>query len=111
MSRADKAISRAQNVIWKEIGRISDRIEGLKEKYPPDMFGGKWEEKAFDLDADRDKLKRYLSRMKQAEQEEFDRITAEDKLAHMYVKLQAYRNALAEVDPFALQKLDRRFGK
>lgn len=111
MSRADKAITRAQNVIWKEIGRISARIEGLKEKYPPDMFGGKWEEKAFDLDADRDKLKRYLSRMKQAEQEEFDRITAEDKLAHMYVKLQAYRNALAEVDPFALQKLDRRFGK
>lgn len=111
MSRADKAIARAQNVIWKEIGRISARIEGLKEKYPSDMFGGKWEEKAFDLDADRDKLKRYLDRMKQAEQEEFDRITASEEIAHMYVKLQAYRNALAEVDPFALQKLDRRFGK
>lgn len=111
MSPADKAISKAQAVIEKEIDRISARIEGLKEKYPPDMFGGKWEEKAFDLDADRNKLQRYLVRMRQAEQEEFDRIVADDKLAHMYVKLQAYRNALAEVDPFALQKLDRRFGK
>ena len=95
-----QTIEKAQGVIIKEIDRISLKIAGLKEKYPEDMYGSRWMDKASDLEEERAELRSYLARMTTAERKEAE--TAELKR-----QLGSARNCIMEYKAM-LEKLDKR---
>ena len=62
-----KAIDRAETVIQNRIYELQKKIENVKERWPEDMYGLRWEEKANGFQEEIDELLSYQEALKNME--------------------------------------------
>jgi hypothetical protein len=100
--KTNKTITQAKNVIYKRIENLEKKIENAKERWPEDMYGGRWLEKASSYQDEQDFLGRYLAMLEQVERG----IDVEDRKARtIFTERKLMRDAVSALRTYGETRL------
>ena len=100
--KENNTVKRAKAVIYKRLETLDKKIENAKERWPEDMYGGRWLEKASDYQDEQDFLGRYLSMLEQVERG----IDVEDRKARtIFTERKLMRDAVSALRTYGETRL------